>query len=363
MHLIIDAHEDLAFNMAVFQRDYTQSAYETRRKEIDQFASQINGDTMLGWDEYQAGRIAIIFGTLFAGPKRLSKYEQIKQNYVDARQANTLYHQQLDLYRRLTDTHPQKFQIIGTRKDLQRVISAWEAQNPAEESYPPIGIVPLMEGADAILNPRDLEEWWEGGVRIIGPAWVSTRYCGGTGEPGPLTADGKILLASMAEMGFVLDISHMDELAAQQALDSFGGQVIMSHGNAAELIRNYTGNRHFPDAILRKLFARGGIIGVVPYNNFLDREWKTNDGRESISLAMVADQIDHMCQLSGDALHTGIGTDFDGGFGLQSTPFELDSIADLQKIPALLSQRGYTEESIAAILGGNWQKMLEYNLP
>ncbi len=363
MYLVIDAHEDLAFNMSVFGREYTLSVGETRQKENGQLASQINGDTMLGWDEYQAGNVAIIFGTLFAGPKRLSKLDFDTKSYVNARQANTIYHHQLDLYHRLNDEHHDKFQLIGSKKDLGEIISLWDSQNHPEGFHPPIGIVPLMEGADAILDPHDLAEWWDDGVRIIGPAWVATRYCGGTREPGPLTADGKILLASMAEMGFVLDISHMDELAAQQALDIYEGQVIMSHGNAAELIRNYSGNRHFADDLLRKFFARDGIIGVIPYNNFLDSDWKNNGGRAAISLTMVADQIDHMCQLSGDALHTGIGTDFDGGFGLQSTPHELDSIADLQLLSGLLSSQGYASEEIAAILGRNWQRMLEYNLP
>lgn len=65
----------------------------------------------------------------------------------------------------------------------------------------------------------------------------------------------------------------------------------------------------------------------------------------------------------GDLLHAGIGTDFDGGFGLQSIPLGLDSIADLQLVSAKLIERGYTEGDAANILGGNWLRFLRKNLP
>ena len=77
----------------------------------------------------------------------------------------------------------------------------------------------------------------------------------------------------------------------------------------------------------------------------------------------MADQIDHICQLAGDANHVGIGSDFDGGFGLESVPFEIDTIADLQKIVPFLLEQGYTEENISAIFGKNFTKLLSNSLP
>jgi membrane dipeptidase len=74
-------------------------------------------------------------------------------------------------------------------------------------------------------------------------------------------------------------------------------------------------------------------------------------------------QIDYICQLAGDARHVGLGSDFDGGFGLQSVPVEVDSIADLQKLSPLLAEKGYTDEDIAAILGENWRTRLQCSLP
>jgi membrane dipeptidase len=67
--------------------------------------------------------------------------------------------------------------------------------------------------------------------------------------------------------------------------------------------------------------------------------------------------------MAGDALHVGMGSDFDGGFGLQSVPTGIDTIADLRKIIPILNQKGYTEADISAIMGGNWLAHLRNNLP
>jgi membrane dipeptidase len=80
-------------------------------------------------------------------------------------------------------------------------------------------------------------------------------------------------------------------------------------------------------------------------------------------LELVVDHIDYICQLAGDAKHVGIGTDFDGGFGLQSVPAEINTIADLQKLVPLLKKRGYTENDITAIMGENWLSLLKETLP
>jgi membrane dipeptidase len=167
----------------------------------------------------------------------------------------------------------------------------------------------------------------------------------------------------MADFNFTLDLSHMDELAARQALDLYPGPIIASHANAAALVRGYTGNRLLSDGILRRLLERDGITGVIPNNHFLDFEWKKGDRRDSITLAHLAAHVDHICQLAGDARHVGLGSDYDGGFGLETVPAEVDTIADLQKLGTTLAAKGYNDEDIAAVLGGNWLHHLRSVLP
>jgi membrane dipeptidase len=363
MHLIVDSHEDLAWNILSFGRDYTRSAHETRQLEIGSAAVELNGDTLLGWPDYQAGRVAVIFSTLFASPKRslLGKIEQLHYADFDYPAARRLYWQQLEIYHRLTDSHPDKFRLLASRADLERLLDEW--QIPADGH--PVGLVPLMEGADCIRSIGELAEWWDFGLRIIGPAWAGTRYCGGTKEPGTITDEGRVLLKAMADFNFILDLSHMDEPAALQALDSYPGPVIASHANCLALLPGYALNRQISDRVLRGLIERGGVLGLVPYNPFIKVGWLRESGsrRDEVSLARLADHIDHVCQLAGNSSHVALGSDFDGGFGLQSVPLEIDTIADLHKIEDFLRPRGYRELDVESILGGNWLRYLQEHLP
>ena len=362
MPIIVDAHEDFAWNKFVFGRDYTRPMQETRQLERGSLAVAQNGNTLLGCDEYQRGKIALIFSTLFVPPKRTQVGEWDTPVYHNSEEAHQLYRQQLDFYRRLVDEHPDKFGLIRDAHDLGLVLEKW--QGAEDEHRPrPTGLVLLMEGADGIRSPEELEEWWDLGLRIIGPAWAGTRYCGGTNEPGPLTDDGRELLSAMADFGFTLDLSHMDELTALESLDIYEGALLVSHGNAAKLLPNSGSNRHLSDRVIKGVIERDGVIGVIPFNEFLKVGWKKSDGREGITLKHLIAHIDYICQLAGDANHVGIGTDFDGGFGLESVPKEIDSIADLQKLSPLLTERGYTQEDIAAIFGENFIKHLKKNLP
>ncbi len=364
MRLIVDSHEDLAWNMLNFERDYTRSAHETRRLEAGSSTVEHNGDTLLGWPEYQAGNVAVVFSTLYVSPARqlLGNWERLFYPDADYETAHRIYWQELETYHRLADSHPDKFRLLASRADLKLLLDEWRF--PADSGHP-VGLVPLMEGAEGIRAPDELRDWWDFGLRLIGLAWAGTRYCGGTKEPGPLTDEGRTLLKVMAEFNFTLDLSHMDEAAALEALDFYRGPVVATHANCLALLPGYATNRQLSDRVLRGLIERGGIIGVVPFNNFLKVGWLRTGGnrREEVSLADVADHIDHICQLAGDTSHAAIGSDFDGGFGLQSVPPEIDTIADLQKIADFLRPRGYSETDVDAVLGGNWLRHLLEHLP
>ena len=396
--LIVDAHEDLAWNILTFGRDYTRSAKETRRREVGSQTPIRNDDTLLGWKEYQRGGVGIVFASLFASPLRAILGDWEILHYRDVHQANRLYHAQIDLYERLADERSDKFRLIRWRKDLERTLADWEQRiaelsaetedhdqqsntehdrqselqsDPQEEEEeeeenivgPAIGLALLMEGADAILEAAEVETWWERGVRMIGPAWRATVYCGGTLEPGPLTPQGFELLERMADLGMGLDLSHMDEKAVLQALDFYPGALFASHSNAAALLKNMSSNRHLSDRVIRGVIERNGVIGIVPFNGFLKGGWKRGDRREEVQMEDILKQIDHICQIAGDAQHVGLGSDFDGGFGLQSVPPGIDSIADLRKLIPALKEKGYTTTDVSAVMGENWLRVLKQILP
>jgi membrane dipeptidase len=84
---------------------------------------------------------------------------------------------------------------------------------------------------------------------------------------------------------------------------------------------------------------------------------------ERVGLVHVVDHIDYICQIAGNVRHAAIGTDLDGGYGTEQTPRDLDTIADVQTISALLRERGYEQDDIASILHGNWLRLLGRALP
>jgi membrane dipeptidase len=380
--LIVDAHQDLAWNMLTFGRDYTRSATETRRLEAGSEAPLRNGDTLLGWPEFQRGRVVVVFSVLFVTPAhRRETWETVF--YRDADQAHSLYRAQLDLYHQVADKHPDRFRMLQYRDDLDELLAHWErseldisidegegnGRDPGRHTDAdprlghPVGLVTLMEGAEGVREPSELDEWWQLGVRLIGPAWAGTRFCGGTREPGPLTKEGYDLLEGMADLGFVLDVSHMDEWALMQALDSYPGAIVSSHANVQSILKDEDSNRHLSERAIRGLLEREAVLGLSPLNQFLLAGWKRGERRGQVPLQHLIDHIDHICQLAGDARHVGLGSDFDGGFGLQSVPLEIDTIADLQKLVPLLGERGYADEDVASILGGNWLDLLRDTLP
>ncbi len=359
--LIVDAHEDVAWNILCFGRDYLRGAHAIRQLEAGGPAEAATGLAMLGLPDWLAGGVAVIFGTLFTPPER-KRTNPIETHYSTPGEAHTLAMRQIDIYERMAGESTQ-IKLIQTRRDLDSVLKSW-ADAPADDDETDrrqVGIVYLMEGGDAIQQPEEIEVWYQCGLRIVGPAWAATRYCGGTSEPGPLTDDGVRLLETMAKLHMTLDTSHMAEQAFFQAIDQYDGPIIASHVNPRALVND--SDRHLSDEMIEALLRRDGVIGSVVFNKFLMREWNHGDRKDAATIATVARMIDYVCQMAGDARHAAIGTDLDGGFGMLATPEGFDTVADLHKVGPVLAKWGYTEADIELIMGGNWLRILQRTLP
>jgi membrane dipeptidase len=329
--IIVDAHEDIAWNTLCFGRDYLNSAYDIRREEEDSPVEAVNGVAMLGLPEWLRGGIAVIGATLFTPPER-RRTSLLEQHYSDSDEAHALALQQIEIYERMA-RRSEQIKLIRTRADLEAVLKTWESFDPSLSEDPKqderqIGLVYLIEGGDSIREPAEVKWWYERGVRLIGPAWSGTQYCGGTDEPGPLTPAGIDLLRHMRPFNLVLDLSHMDDRAFLQALDQYDGPIIASHSNPRVLTNNT--NRHLTDEMIKALIQHDGVIGTLIFNKFLLKGWETGYPKEAATVETVVTAIDHVCQIAGDARHAAIGTDFDGGFGMKSTPAGFDTVADLQ---------------------------------
>jgi membrane dipeptidase len=360
--MIVDAHEDLAWNMLTFGRNYRRSAAETRSLEVGGDTPERNGDTLLGGPDWRQGGIGLVFGTLFASPARLTVDGWDKLVFDDQAAAHRVYRRQIDAYQEMFESSPDEFISIRSLVDLERHLEAWPEALPERRK---VGFVTLMEGADGIRSPDEVELWWELGVRAIGLVWMgANQYAGGTKEPGPLTKAGERLLDAMAEIGFILDVSHLPNEATLMAVERYPGTVIASHSNPRALLGHAKWpERHLTDDALRALLERDAVIGTVLGNTFLKDGWTKGDPREQVSVADVVAHIDYVCQMAGDAFHAGLGSDFDGGFGLSQVPIDFESVADLGKIGDALAEQGYTPSDVEAVLGGNWIRMLQTSLP
>lgn len=356
--IIVDAHEDIAYNALCYGRDYRRSALETRRLESDPAITARRGSATIGLPDSLLGRVAVVFSTLFVAPHD-GKEEQAWSNftYKTPQEAYKLASNQLDYYNRLAD-ESEKIHLVKTITDLDAVLATWEDGKTTADHVQ--GLVLLMENADPIIEPRQFEEWYERGLRIVGPAWAGTRYAGGTGNPGPLTKLGYELLNVMSDFKALLDLSHLAEEACLQALDHYDGPVYASHSNPRTFKNS---DRHLTDQMIRQLAERDGVMGIVLYNRFLSDDWASGDPKSKIPLSRVIDAMDYVCQMTGSAAHVGIGSDFDGGFGQESIPEDLDTVTDLMKIGDALTARGYSASDVEAIMSGNMLRKIRQALP
>ena len=347
---IVDAHQDLAYNALAYGRDYRRSALDTRALESGSAIPRAAGHCMIGLPELLEGNVAMIFGTVATTPARRLP-SPLDYVYHTPDQAHSQAMSQMDVYHRWADDEPQ-MALIRSRADLEAVLATWQTGSSQDgPEIRQVGILPLMENADPIREPIELELWKERGISIVGPAWVSNRYAAGTGEPGPLTDLGRELLDVMAEFGIGLDLSHMAERAALDALERFEGVVMASHSNPQAIV---PGDRQLSEALIEGIAQRDGVIGIALYNRFLRKDWRRGDRKERVTLSDIVRAIDHVCQRVGDAEHVALGSDFDGGFGSESVPAEIDTVADLPKIATALKEHGFEDGHVAAVMGGNW---------
>lgn len=228
----------------------------------------------------------------------------------------------------------------------------------------------LMEGADPIRTPAELEWWVEQGVVAIGPAWArGSRYASGNEQPGALgqsdnalqpdglTSAGQNLIRAAEALGVVIDISHLSDRAADAVLALTDRPVIATHSNCRSLLVRSGGDvrsqRHLPDATIREIARRDGIIGLNLFSPFL----RGNLGeRGRARLADAVAHLDHICNLAGHCRTVALGSDMDGGFSALRLPLEMSSARDLPRLADTLSDRGWSDADIHAFAWGNWAR-------
>ncbi|MHB9133072.1 MAG: dipeptidase [Armatimonadota bacterium] len=346
MMLIIDGHEDLAWNAVEMDRDLTAPLAAIRAREASPPAPHGEGTATVSLPSLRAAGVRVVMGTIFTYPA--GSTSSGRPGYATPDEAFERGYAQIAYYQQLTARGEAT--ILHRRPDLE---------NAMHQRVPLPGLIPLMEGADPIRTPDELARFVDWGVRIVGLSWKATRYAGGTGAPGPLTDAGRALLHEMERLGVALDVSHLAEEAFWQALEIFHGRVIASHANCRAIV---PGDRQLSDDMIRAIADRDGVIGLVLYNRFIRPGWASKDGKDAVHLADLLPHVEHLHQVAG-ARSIGLGTDLDGGVGREDTPAEIDSIADLPRFADTLAAAGYDQPTITGIMGENWLRILREILP
>lgn len=342
--MVIDAHLDLAWNALNWNRDLTRPISEIRKAESGMKGDHRGASTVC-FEEMHRGEVAICLATLLA---RSSGLNEPLLDYGSREIASAMALGQLAYYRIL-----ERQGCLRNLKGPQDLDSHLRQWTEPKENSPPLGYILSMEGADPILSPGHVPRWWEDGLRVVGLAhYGRSAYAHGTGACGGLTMLGVELLRAMDDAGMILDVTHLADESFWQAVECFRGSALASHCNCRSLV---PGDRQLSDDQIRYLIERDSVIGValdswMLYPGYVPGETPST----AVNLERAVDHIDHVCQLAGSARHAAIGSDLDGGFGKEQSPHDLETIADLQKIPELLRVRGYKEVDVEAIMHGNW---------
>lgn len=348
--LIIDGHVDLAYNALVNGRNLQQPLQSLRDREKGRHPAGLATLTLPALKEAGVG---LLFGTIFATPAQRHSSET---GYHNQAQAHQQAMSQFDYYQRLAD-EDETIRLVRTQAELVAVVDSFGGGE-----RPFLGIIPLLKGADPIREPQELEMWAERGLRIVGLAWDDTAYASGFQRSSRfgLTKSGHQLLEIMADFGLAADLSGLSEKASLEIVDRYPGTILASHSSARALVPN---KRHLSDTQIQLIGERDGVIGVPLYNPFLRRDHRQGEPKQLVTLEHLVAHIDHICQVLGDALHVGLGSGLDGRFGAADLPIGLDSVTDLNAIGVALKQRGYGVGEVTAVLGHNWQRLLQRTLP
>ena len=325
----VDAHFDLTYDV-------------TNRRERGQF-EVIAGNYL---NNFKAGGFDLIVSAIF-----------IHSYFLPEMGLRRALDQISSLLEEIDET-PNRFRIC---RSVAEAVSARETGQ--------VGIFLSLEGADPLQNDlRLLRIFYELGVRGLGLVWSRRNYVGDgavfksvrEGHKGGLTAFGVDLIEKAESLGMFIDVSHINDEGFWDAMDATKKPVIASHSNCRSLAGSM---RNLTDDQIKALAHKGGVIGMNALNAFI------RNNETETTVAHLLDHVDHIVNIAGIE-HVGIGFDLCDSFknylSLEA-PLEtcdvIKSHAELGEFTAGLIDRGYSDDDILLVLGGNFMRIFTAILP
>ncbi|RYZ63065.1 MAG: peptidase M19 [Chitinophagaceae bacterium] len=351
--LVFDAHLDLAMNAMEWNRDLTRPLADIRQREMHMKDKPDRGRGTVCLPELRQGKVGLVVATQLA---RYTPPGSALAGWNSPQQAWAMTQAQLAWYREM-EASGEMVQIVNLQQ-LDAHLALWEDDLKPDEQKP-VGYILSLEGADSLVDSSYLHKAYAYGLRAIGLSHFGPgRYAPGTRMEAGLTAAGFELLKEIEKLNLIVDVTHLTDQGFDQVLQRYNGPIWASHHNVRKIVPN---QRQLNDDQIKCLIERGAVIGGmldcwamdVRFIDTVSDPWQLN-----LRLENLIDHWDHICQLAGNSLHVAIGSDLDGIFGTEQSPWNLNSIADLQKYEGLLSNRGYTNEDIENIFSRNWLRFL-----
>ena len=350
----IDAHLDLSMNAMEWNRDLRKSAEEINAGEKGLKDKPDRGNATVSLHELRKGNIGLVVATQIA---RYVAPDNPLHGWHSPEQAWAQTQGQLAWYKAMEQAG--EMVQINDLASLNKHISLWENDDIKETK--PVGYILSLEGADSLITIQHVETAYQYGLRALGPAHYGPgRYANGTDSTGIMGPEGKALLKEMERFNIILDATHLCDDSFWQALKNFNGHVWASHNNVRTLVNH---NRQYSDEQISELIERGAVIGGALDAWMMVPNWKrgiSTPKEMNCNLEVLINHMDHICQIAGNALHVGIGSDLDGAFGREQCPYDLQTIADLQKLIPLFYKRGYSKQDVENIMHGNWLRFLKH---
>lgn len=359
--LIIDAHLDLGMNAVEWNRDLRLPVSAIRAREAGMTDKLDRGRNTVSLPALREGNIGIVVATQLARYVPAGRPSDGDPYWNSPEIAWSITQAQRAYYKAMEDLG--EMVQITDKTSLMEHVGTWQ-RDDAGGGVKPVGYLLSLEGADSLVNLSFLEKAYDYGLRAIGPShYGQGRYAGGTGTDTGFSAIGRELLREMDRLHMILDVTHLTDKGFREAMDVYKSPVWASHHNCRSII---PGQRQLSDGQIRELIEREAVIGGALDNWMLAGDWVRGidePAKRGTGLEKLIDHYDHICQIAGNSRHCAIGSDLDGMFGTEQSPYDLDTIADLQKLEALLRKRGYAEEDIDNIFYANWLRFMLTSLP
>jgi len=337
-----------------------------------------DGSTHVNLPKARAGNLGAQFFSIWVHPNFKGQYAHLAMREIDA-------------------------VIQQAKKNPNDMVMAYSSQDilaARRGPHPRLAALLGLEGGHMIENDLALlRDFYRLGVRYMTLSWSNTNeWADSSGDinnekvnhHNGLTEFGKDVVREMNRLGMMVDISHVADKTFYDAVAVSRAPIIASHSSARALSNH---PRNMTDDMLRALARNGGVVMVNFYPGFVDEDYRKRyaegeaqraradeetyqkykddygtwfrasdrQGKEQASkyprppFKSLIDHIDHIAKVAG-VNHVGLGSDFDG---VPSLPQGIDSVADLPKITQALRERGYSQQDIRKVLGGNLLRVFQ----